>query len=580
MRLGLSIVAAAGMMMAAPVSAAAAPPPSLVESSRYLTGFDGTRLAVTVFEPRPGGNAAAARLPVIVTQDRGQESSPRVAASRQFFLNRGYVIVAQDRRGTGASFGVQKGFVNAFDAQDAKTVIEWAGAQPFSNGRVVTMGCSNQGAWQYLVSTLKPRHLVAIAPACASPQFFDHGVITNGVPMFPAGLAPFDNQCRPLAKPPASDRPVRAVDEDADGSLLRQAQAQRGCNAPMLGQYWRSMSRDALSPVAGNRPGLDDSAITQWAAVRDSGIPMLQIGGWFDAAVLGQLQGQNLWGGRVIMGPWVHGNTIPQGAAYPAGTLDLLEETGRWFDHYAKGVNNGADKPGVRFYTINAAPGREWRTLPSWPGVNDAHTPYFLTARGLSRQAGPGSAPATYRQQAVRWFEGRYEALTRWWGGDMAPTDRLMLGHDSAPLATATQVTGTPTLRLWLSADVPDANLFAVLEDVAPDGRSTYVSDGKLRLSWRKIIAAPFPASIQYWKPGYAADLQPLRPGEVVEARFEFFPVSYVFRPGHRIRLGLTTSIGKDYQVPPLAGSAVPTITVLRDAAHPSRLELPLVASR
>ncbi len=68
--------------------------------------------------------------------------SGRPDALRQirYFTDRGYAWVAQDRRGTGASFGVEAGFVNEFDAKDAKAVIEWAGAQSFSNERVVALG--------------------------------------------------------------------------------------------------------------------------------------------------------------------------------------------------------------------------------------------------------------------------------------------------------------------------------------------------------------------------------------------------------------------------------------------------------
>ena len=58
---------------------------------------------------------------------------------------------------------------------------------------------------------------------------------------------------------------------------------------------------------------------------------------------------------------------------------------------------------------------------------------------------------------------------------------------------------------------------------------------------------------------------------------FEFYPVSYVVQRGHRIRLSIATTIGKDYQAPPLAAGKTLAITVLRDAAHPSRLMLPLV---
>ena len=74
----------------------------------------------------------------------------------------------------------------------------------------------------------------------------------------------------------------------------------------------------------------------------------------------------------------------------------------------------------------------------------------------------------------------------------MAAADAKMLGHQSAPLTADTRITGTPALRMWITSDTPDVNLFAVIEDVAPDGRSTYVTDGRVRASTRKITQAPF----------------------------------------------------------------------------------------
>src|SRR6187431_1082127 len=105
----------------------AEPAHSVFEQSLYVDSFEGTRLAVTIFRPERTG-----RYPVIVTQDRGE--SGEQAKTRQYFVERGYVVVAQDRRGTGASFGKQTGFVTREDLRDAKAVIEWAAGQDFSTG--------------------------------------------------------------------------------------------------------------------------------------------------------------------------------------------------------------------------------------------------------------------------------------------------------------------------------------------------------------------------------------------------------------------------------------------------------------
>jgi len=546
-------------------------------SSRYIRGFDGTRLAITVFRPTDHGKLVDTPLPVIVTQDRSQAGTAMADVPHNFMLQRGYVVVAQDRRGTGASFGVQTGFVNAFDAQDAASVIEWAARQPFSTGKIVAMGCSNWGEWQYLVATLRPRHLVAIAPACSSPQFFDHGVTTNGVPVFPAKARPFDGNCadKPAGGPAMPKAAPRPVADDRNGALLREAEKRRSCNAPMLGQYWLNMARDGLNPFTGIRPGLADSPITHWQEIRDSGIAVLQLGGWFDAAVLGQMQGQRLWGGKVVMGPWVHGNRPPPGSSFPDSGATLLQITADWFDHYAKRIDNGGDRAGVRYYTINAPAGHQWSFIDHWPGVDANNATFYLTADGLDRAVPPADGKAAvYPQQDVAWFDGKYQPLGHWWAGDMAAADARSLSETSVALAQDLDLTGTPSASLWITADTPDVNVWAVLEDVAPDGRSTYVTDGKLRASWRKIMPAPFPDSIQYWKPGYTSDIAPLTPGRPTLLTFEMFPISYVFERGHRLRVSIVTSLGKAYQAPPLNQGKRPTITLLRDAAHPSHVSL------
>ena len=63
------------------------------------------RIAVSVYRPTRNGQPVTEPLPVIVTQMRSQTDSPRSTEMMRYFTDRGYVWVAQDRRGTGASFG-------------------------------------------------------------------------------------------------------------------------------------------------------------------------------------------------------------------------------------------------------------------------------------------------------------------------------------------------------------------------------------------------------------------------------------------------------------------------------------------
>ena len=553
----------------------------LAARSLHIPTADGTRIAITVFQPTRNGARASEPLPVIVTQNRG-EVNERTMAEMRRYTDTGYVWIAADRRGTGASFGRQEGFVNRADAQDAKAVIEWSATQSFSSGKTVALGCSNQGAWQYLVATMQPASLVAIAPACASPMFYDDAVAINGIPMIGLAPQPYAGECRegnigarPGNTPPPPPVPV---DADTDGTLLAAAREEQRCGAPMLGQYWLNMPRDGMNTFAGYAPAQTDVALAHWEALRDSGIAVLQLSGWFDAATAGMVEGQRVFGGEMILGPWVHGNRPPRGTALTNAALDLTAEALAFFDHHAKGIGSRAQVPALRYYTINAPAREEWRSADSWPDL--PRSILYIVGGTLSPVASGAEAASSVPPGGARWFDGSYAPLARWFTGDFAQTNAGSLIHETAPLAEAMELTGTATASLWISADQSDANVYAMLQDVAPDGSARYISDGRLRASWRAEHPLPWPGASRTWHRGNAEDLAPLVPGQPALLRFDFFPTSWVLAAGHRLRLTITGGIGMVYDAPPLASGQPVALTVHSGPQHPSSLSLPMVQAR
>ncbi len=75
----------------------------------------------------------------------------------------GYAVVNADLRGAGTSEGIGDLFTEA-EALDYYDLIEWAGTQPWSNGRVGLDGVSYLAISQYRVAALRPPHLAAICP--------------------------------------------------------------------------------------------------------------------------------------------------------------------------------------------------------------------------------------------------------------------------------------------------------------------------------------------------------------------------------------------------------------------------------
>jgi len=93
---------------------------------------------------------------------------------------------------------------------------------------------------------------------------------------------------------------------------------------------------------------------------------------------------------------------------------------------------------------------------------------------------------------------------------------------------------------LFISSTAEDGAFFAYMEDVEPGGRVRLITEGCLRGLHRKLgdERPPYPMSGPYhtYK---RRDAEPMVPGEVTELRFSLFPISVLFRQGHRIRLAI-----------------------------------------
>src|SRR3954467_15221380 len=95
----------------------------------------------------------------------------------------GYVCVRVDSRGAGRS----PGFLDVWsrrETQDLYHCIEWAGTQPWSNGKVGINGISYYAMNQWTVGALRPPHLAALCIWEGSSDYYRelcrHGGILSG----------------------------------------------------------------------------------------------------------------------------------------------------------------------------------------------------------------------------------------------------------------------------------------------------------------------------------------------------------------------------------------------------------------
>ncbi|HLP20266.1 MAG TPA: CocE/NonD family hydrolase, partial [Chitinophagales bacterium] len=128
--------------------------------------------------------------------------------------------------------------------------------------------------------------------------------------------------------------------------------------------------------------------------------------------------------------------------------------------------------------------------------------------------------------------------------------DKKLLTFTGSPLSEPAELTGHPVVKLQLAADASDATVFCYLEDVAPDGTVTYVTEGLLRPMHRKVkddalYKTPYPDHTYEKK-----DALPVNAGEIMELDFDMLPISYQFKKGHSIRVSIAGADEGHFNLP------------------------------
>jgi uncharacterized protein len=539
-----------------------------VLSSEYVAVTDGTLLAVDLYRPKGADGAATAdKLPVLWMHSPynrryfsyggmralSGEAYPGAAAR---LVDYGYVVAIVDFRGLYASFGENLAYNRGewIDAasHDAYDITQWLAEQPWSNGQIGMWGCSATGGSQLQAVTTAPPALKAVFPMSCEFDAYPFGV--------PGGMAPAqgDTRAPPNTVAPAMrDQIAEPVDADKDRSQLQEAFASHGPDRDNLGYV---PFRDSVVEGVTEPWWTKSSPSTYLDRLNASGVAMYLAANWDEAATKygAFFTFNNLTSPRkLIVGPATH-------CAWPTVQMltgfDITVEERRFFDHYLKGIDNGVmDEPAVYYYTYGKPKGEEWSASRTWPLAEEKRVPYYLGAGSLVREA-------PTEQSAQDDFVVNYEASA-------ATAASSGLVYETPALDKPMQVTGHPVVELWLASSGADSDVVAYLQNVAPDGTTTsYNMHGRLRASQRAESAAPYDNLDLPWHPFRASDAAPLVPGEPVQLRFDLLPISMVFEAGHKLRLILTFADAVTPRLEP-----VPSVSVYRDAQHPSTITLPVI---
>jgi len=533
-------------------------------TSQYVAVRDGTRLAIDIFRPTLAGKVVDAKLPVLWMHTpynrRNYGGGLTVANYPGKALNLvkyGYVVAVADFRGVYASFGHNKAYNRGewLDAArfDAYDITEWLARQSWSDGKIGMWGCSATGGSQMQALSTAPPSLKAIFPMSCEWDVYPW-VAAGGVTP-PAGTA---TMVMRGGSREARDRMAVPVDNDTDRALLNAAIAEHADNIETSGY---TPFRDSVAENFPEQWWLKSSPHTYAKTINQTKIAVYAAANWDEGGtkygvpfVFNNIANPR----KLIFGPATHCDwtTVMKDTGF-----DIIVEEHRFFDYWLKGIDNGVMKEAsVTYYTYNQSPEKSWQTAKSWPLPNEKRVAYYLGSKSLA----PSARPAGVGDTAVT---VDYDITDKnFWDKGMVFT--------TEPLAKDTQVTGHPVLKLWLATSAQDADIIARIDDMAPDGSSRYYNvEGKLRASLRKIEKAPYNNFGLPWHPFTKDSVQPLKPGDAVQVEFDLFPISYVFKQGHRIRLTLNFA---DARATPKQNPA-PQVTVYHGGERLSTLTLPMI---
>jgi predicted acyl esterase len=427
----------------------------------------------------------------------------------------GYVCVRVDSRGAGRS----PGFIDPFsprETRDFYLCIEWAGVQPWSNGKVGLLGISYFAINQWHVASLQPPHLAAICPWEGAADWYRDMTHHGGI------LCVFWSNWFKMQV-----------------MTVQHGLGERGPVNPNTGELVTGPETLSADELAKNRTDFGSTILAHpfddyyhkerspdWSKIR---VPILSAANWGGHG----LHARGNFEGFVQAASsqkWLEVHGLEHWTEFYTRYGTTLQK--RFFDCFLKGLSNEwKDQPPV-LLQVRTIDGFIEREENEWPLARTQWTKFYLNAANCSLT----------RQPPVTQSSIEYATL----GSGVT--------FMSSPLEEETEITGPFAAKLYVSSSTTDADLFAILRIFAPDNTEvvfqgaldphTPIGQGWLRASHRKLD----PDLSTSYRPYHTHDsAEPLTPGEIYELDLEIWPTCIVVPAGYRIAL---TVMGKDYEYP------------------------------
>lgn len=582
-------------------------------TSIYLTMRDGVRIAIDIW--LPSDLSTNDRIPTLIRATRygrayNTSKLYRLLAAAGFyrtdvnlskdirvFNDKGYAVVKIDARGSGASFGSRQIEWSSEEIKDYREVIDWIVAQAWSNQKVGAYGISYEGNSAELIASIGHPAVKAVAPLYSYFDPYKDLIRPGGqfnqdfIMRWSSITHNFDygTACKKSALACWWHRQLsdgtKPVDADSGGVLRDQAMAQR--NNPKV---FDSVSSAQFRNDEYGNSGVtvdDRSPFKHAADIEASKAAILVWVGWHDSGTVdGALSRFATLSNpqQLIISPFAHGgrhDTNPYAAIDKPVSIDIEEfytTLGIFFDPLLKQNQLASSvEPEIRYFTFGE---NTWKTTRQWPpsGINN-QTFYFGDQATLSKQTPiqtKGGDTYTVYYEASTGQHSRWHTIS---GADVFYAEQYQQGkklltYTSEPLAHDMEITGNAELEIFLASSEPDCAIHAYLETISPDNKISYLTEGVLRCSHRKISdeQAPYKQFGPY-QTHLKDDASPMPLNKVENIRMSLYAISALVPKGHKIRIAIAGNNADIFEKP---GITLPhKINIKRNQQHASRLILP-----
>ena len=557
---------------------------AVVERKVMVPMRDGKRMATDIYRPKDSSK----KYPIIFVRTPYnfnfwdvRNGAPRDMTAELDAVKRGYAYVEMNERGHFFSAGSYD--ILGPPLTDGTDAISWMAAQPWSNGKVGTIGCSSTAEWQLGVAAqgnpafaaMIPQGFGAgvgrVAPYYEQGNWYRGGAVQM---LFIAWLYGEQNQVRPMFPPntPQQEliRASKMFDLAAQMPPVDWSQALR--HLPEMdiikavggpdGIFADRMEVSTGGAMIKRTP--DDPAWYRGGLWHDNmtiNVPGFWFMSWYDVSIGPNLAAYNHVRKTArpevaneqyaVIAPTLHcqykratENTIVGERSMGDARLNYDELTYGWFDHFLKGEDNHVleNMPKVRYFTMGM---NKWQSSDTWPPRGAQPMTFYLASAGKANTLnGDGVlAPAAPSADSTDAFTYDPMDPVSSYGGNVCCTGNAVTGgamdqrkmearpdilvYTSEPLKEGIEASGPIDVTLFVSSDAKDTDFTVKVLDVYPDGTAYNLDETIQRLRYRN---------------GYDKPLAWMEPGHVYKVALQPMTTSNYFAAGHRIRVEVSSS--------------------------------------